>query len=66
MVLFSMFSSNFKTLLSEGITTLELSLYLTPLVTELVPLRTNLLSDNVLILGKSYSAVNSVFCKLLT
>jgi hypothetical protein len=46
-----LFSSNFKRLLSEGITTMELSLHLTPLVAKLVPLRTNLVSDNILILG---------------
>jgi peroxin-1 len=54
------FGSYFKELLSEGITTLELSLHLTPLVARPLSLRANFISDNILILGTAGSGKSTL------
>ncbi|KAJ9590978.1 hypothetical protein L9F63_015984, partial [Diploptera punctata] len=52
--------SKLATLFSEGVTSLELSLKLTPLAATLLPLRSNLCADNVLILGSAGSGKTSL------
>ncbi|XP_069678214.1 peroxisomal ATPase PEX1 isoform X2 [Periplaneta americana] len=47
--------SNFKELLTEGVTSMELSLSLVPLITKLLPCKSYMTSNNILITGKAGS-----------